>query len=502
MATNQWKTPLGVALAAAGSAIGLGNFLRFPGVAYNNGGGAFIVPYLICFFLIAIPLSLVEWALGKKAGQLNQHSPAGVLSVFIKNRFFLAVAGAFSTIIPIGIYFFYALIQSWCLSYMLVFLGLSPYEIPKTSQESIMLFEQISKSSHNGFSMSFPLLSLTVVAIANAWIILKGLQHGIERFCKFAVPLMIALALILLTRVLTIGSVEGRTVSDALGFMWNPKGASENWGDYLLNSSVWLAAFGQVFFSLGTGCGVIVVYASYVPKNKDVALTGLTAASANGFVEVCLAGLITIPAIFLFLGPDLEATSSFSLGFMSLPLVFEKMWGLNRFFGFLWFLLLFLAAITSSISIIQSFVAFLQDYFSLPFKKAALFAIVIMTAGNVLCYTLSLNNGLLASLDFWLGTITITLSSLTLCLLGAMINTTTLHQMISENAAIKIPRLLISGIKFISLPIFLILMLVWFKSGISEQLTKTFDSFEQIVGFFVSIGLFVFTSIIIFKKSK
>jgi len=125
-----------------------------------------------------------------------------------------------------------------------------------------------------------------------------------------------------------------------------------------------------------------------------------------------------------------------------------------------------------------------------------------MTAGNVLCYTLSLNNGLLASLDFWLGTITITLSSLTLCLLGAMINTTTLHQMISENAAIKIPRLLISGIKFISLPIFLILMLVWFKSGISEQLTKTFDSFEQIVGFFVSIGLFGFTSIIIFKKSK
>jgi len=228
MATNQWSTPLGVALAAAGSAIGLGNFLRFPGVAYNNGGGAFIIPYLICFFLIAIPLSLVEWALGKKAGQLNQHSPAGVLSVFIKNRFFLAIAGAFSTIIPIGIYFFYALIQSWCLSYMLVFLGLSPYEIPKTSQESIMLFEQISKSNHNGFSMSFPLLSLTVVAIANAWIILKGLQRGIERFCKFAVPFMIALALIILARVLTIGVVEGRTVSDALGFMWNPKGASEN----------------------------------------------------------------------------------------------------------------------------------------------------------------------------------------------------------------------------------------------------------------------------------
>jgi SNF family Na+-dependent transporter len=165
MFDNKWKSSIGLALAAAGGAVGLGNFLRFPGVAYLNGGGAFIVPYLICFFCIAIPLCLVEWSLGRGGGDQGKHSSSGVISTYVKNPLVRAVVGSLGTIIPVGVYFYYALIQAWCLGYLFVFLGVSPYEIPKTSQESIQLFQKISKSSTNSFEFSFPLICILLVTL-------------------------------------------------------------------------------------------------------------------------------------------------------------------------------------------------------------------------------------------------------------------------------------------------------------------------------------------------
>ena len=502
MSDSKWKSSVGLALAAAGGAVGLGNFLRFPGVAYLNGGGAFIVPYLICFFCIAIPLCLVEWSLGRGGGDQGKHSSSGVISTYVKNPLVQAVAGSLGTIIPLGVYFYYALIQAWCLGYLLVFLGLSPYEIPKTSQESIQLFQEISKSSTNSFEFSFPLICILLVSFTNAWVILKGIQKGVERFCKWAVPLMIALALVILIRVLTLGTVDGRSVDEALGFMWNPKGVSGQWTEFLSSPSVWLAAFGQVFFSLSVGFGILITYASYVPKNKDVALTALTASSTNGFVEVCLGGLITIPAIYLFLGPNFDATSSFSLGFLSLPLVFEKMWGLNWLFGCLWFLMLFLAAITSAISMIFPFLAFLQDYFSLSFKKAAFIALAIMISGNLLCYKWSFENRLLDSLDFWIGTVAISLNALVLCVIGAILRSDYLYELLSSSSAICIPKGITGFIKYVSLPMFLVVILMWLNSGVLPKIQETFNSIEQLMGFMAALSMFLVSAAIIYFKSR
>ena len=156
------------------------------------------------------------------------------------------------------------------------------------------------------------------------------------------------LALVVLGRVLTLGTpnpeLPEQNLLNGLGFMWNPGHV----GEQLLNPELWLAAAGQVFFSLSVGFGVILNYASYLKKKDDIALSGLTASSTNELFEVGFGGLITVTATFVFLGASGVGGSTFGLGFNTLPVVFEHMGSAGRFIGFAWFFLLFLAAITSS----------------------------------------------------------------------------------------------------------------------------------------------------------
>ena len=182
--------------------------------------------------------------------------------------------------------------------------------------------------------------------------------------------------------------------------MWNP-----DWSA-LKSAKVWLAATGQIFFTLSCGIGVILTYASYLTKQDDVALSGLSAASANEFAEVILGGSIVIPAAFAFFGPagaaKIAAGSSFNLGFVTMPLVMEKI-AFGNIFGFMWFMLLFLAGVTSSISLAQPAIAFLEDEFNFSKKKACgVFGIVTF----VLCQPgiFWLSRGVVDELDFWGGT--------------------------------------------------------------------------------------------------
>ena len=194
---------------------------------------------------------------------------------------------------------------------------------------------------------------------------------------------------------LVLGSVLG-----GLGFMWNPQ------PEKLWEPETWLAASGQIFFSLSVGFGIVINYASYLRQNDDVVLSGLTASSMNEFFEVCLGGLITLPAAFIFLGTAAAGFGTFGLGFNALPNVFAVMPG-GQFFGFLWFFMLFVAAITSSLSMLQPVIAFFEEGLGLKrHASATLLGLVAAMGAGFVAY-FSEKTMALETFDFWVGTLLI-----------------------------------------------------------------------------------------------
>lgn len=413
--TEAWATKIGVILAVAGSAVGLGNFLRFPGRAALYGGGAFMIPYFVSLLLLGIPICWVEWTLGRHGGRYGFNSAPGLFGVIWRStasQFF----GAFAVLIPIVIYTYYVFIEAWCLGYAVAYL-VGAFE-PGTDPAGYAgyfanYFNDFIGAGADGAlfaSFSPALAALLFCFVANFILIYRGLQAGIEAFCRIAMPALIIAALIILVRVLTLGTpnpaVPEQNVINGLGFMWNPKPIGDG-GTFsaLWDPQVWLEAAGQIFFTLSVGFGIIMTYASYLKPKDDVALSGLTASATNEFCEVCLGGLITIPAAFIFLGAaPLTAVigSSIGLGFHAVPAVFEYL-PFGHFFGFLWFGLLFLAAITSSISMLQPAIAFLEEGFELGRRASMALLGMITGTGTLLVVYFTHNTVALDVMDFWIG---------------------------------------------------------------------------------------------------
>jgi NSS family neurotransmitter:Na+ symporter len=417
MRSENWGTKVGVILAVAGSAVGLGNFLRFPGRAALYGGGSFMIPYFISLLVIGIPICWVEWTLGRHGGRHGFNSSPGLFSVVWRSaasRFF----GALAVLIPVVIYMYYVFIEAWCLGYAWSYLSgaISPGTDPNGYQSYFSnRFHEYIGVAEDGtlFRGLTPALCAVVFCyVLNFVLIYRGLARGIEAFCKWAMPALVIAAVVILVRVLTLGTpnpdLPDQNVTNALGFMWNPKPVADGAGTFsgLADPRVWLEAAGQIFFTLSVGFGIIMTYASYLKPDDDVVLSGLTASSANEFCEVCLGGLITIPAAYLFLGAAPLAAvvgSSIGLGFHAVPVTFEYL-PLGHFFGFLWFGLLFLAAVTSSISMLQPAIAFLEEGFSMGRRTAMTVLGMITAVGTLMVVYFSKDTVVLDTMDFWVGT--------------------------------------------------------------------------------------------------
>jgi SNF family Na+-dependent transporter len=444
---NEWGSRLGVIMAVAGSAVGLGNFLRFPGLAAQYGGGAFMVAYAISFLILGLPMGWAEWAMGRFAGQRGFNSCPGAFAAIIQ-RPWAKYVGIIGVIVPVIIYTYYVYIESWCLGYAVMF-WTGDMNLTGVDGASA-LFKQFTGLAGDGsaISMSAAFPWLIGVFAFNFWLIYRGISGGIEKMCNFGMPLLIVLALVVLARVLTLGTPDAArphdNVVNGLGYMWNPtktqvvkadtkevvrevvgevalaeaaKEVTASGGalairelsvtTQLKNPRLWLAAASQIFFSLSVGFGVIIVYASYLKRKDDVVLSGLTASSANEFCEVALGGLITVPAAVAFLGlATVAGQGTFGLGFTVLPQVFAKM-PLGSFFGGAFFFMLFLAAITSSISMLQPGIAFIEEVMNVG-RKTSVAILGFITAcgtGLVLFFTGGLKA--LDTLDFWVGTMLI-----------------------------------------------------------------------------------------------
>lgn len=399
---EQWGSRIGVILAVAGSAVGLGNFLRFPGNAAANGGGAFMIPYFFSLIFLGIPLAWAEWNMGRYAGTRGFHSCPGVFNLIWRNPLSKYI-GAIGLIIPLVIYMFYVVIEAWCLGYAWhYFWGDIITECGKDPEKYNAFFNSFVGMGSDGAIVKVSPLTFAIVItfILNFILIFRGVTKGIETFCKVAMPFMVLAALCVLARVLTLPANPdnpAQNIWSGLGFMWNPDFSS------LLNAETWLAAAGQIFFSISVGFGIIVNYSSYLRKDDDIVLSGLTAATTNEFFEVCLGGLITLPAAVIFLGTTLNVNSTFALGFQALPVVFANM-GWGRVFGFIWFFMLFLAAMTSSLSMLQPVIAFFEEGFNLPRKASVALLGFLSFIGAGIVAWFSQNLVALDTFDFWVGT--------------------------------------------------------------------------------------------------
>lgn len=417
-AVEAWATKVGVILAVAGSAVGLGNFLRFPGRAAMYGGGAFLIPYFISLIVLGIPICWVEWTIGRHGGRHGFNSAPGVFRVIWRSRVSSAF-GALAVFVPVVIFMYYVFIEAWCLTYAWLYLtgGIDPGVDPQGYAGYFSaLFNTLIGTGTDGalfHGLSPALAAVAVCFVFNFWLIYQGLSGGIEKFCQWAMPALVIAALIVLVRVLTLGTpnpqLPEQNVINGLGFMWNPKPLVEGGGTFsaLADPQVWLEAAGQIFFTLSVGFGIIMTYASYLKPNDDVTLSALTASSANEFCEVCLGGLITIPAAFIFLGAAPLAAvvgSTLALGFHAVPVTFEYL-PLGQLFGFLWFGLLFLAAVTSSISMLQPAIAFFEEGFGLG-RRASMAALGLVTLpGTLLVAWFTKDTVALDVMDFWVGSV-------------------------------------------------------------------------------------------------
>lgn len=497
---ERWGSKLGVILAVAGSAIGLGNFLRFPVQAAKNGGGAFMIPYFVALFLVGLPLMWIEWTIGRFGGGFGHSTAPGMFhTLWNKNRFikYFGVIGIFG---PIVIFIYYVYIESWLLGYSF-FALLGKYNGCTTEQSMTAFLQGYQGLVKNEFfaNLGPSYFFFLVTFILNVWIVYMGIQKGIEKVCEWGLAVLFLFGVILVVRVMMLGAPDPAkpdfNIINGLGFLWNP-----DWS-VLKSAKVWLAATGQIFFTLSCGIGVILTYASYLTKKDDVALSGLSAASANEVAEVILGGSIVIPAAFAFFGPatsQIAAGGAFNLGFVTMPLVMQKI-AFGNIFGFMWFMLLFLAGITSSISLAQPAIAFMEDEFNFSKKKASwVFGLVTFVLCQPAIFFLS--RGVVDELDFWGGTFCLVLFATVESILFAWVfgmekAWTEMH----VGSDITIPRIYRFIIKYIT-PAFLLFILgFWFWqdwTGIILMKNVPKENIPFVLG--TRIGLLIFFAVLAF----
>lgn len=457
-----WSSRLGVILAVAGSAVGLGNFLRFPGLATQYGGAAFMIAYFISLVLLGIPIGWAEWTMGRKGGIAGYHSSPGIFHAIVRHPAgkYLGLLGF---IVPVMVYMYYVYIEAWCLGYAL---NAASGNLSRPGIDYTAFFASFTGANQDGASILFGLhdvgIFVVIVYVMNFYFIYRGISKGVEFVCKWGMPLLILIALIILARVLTLGTPDAakpeQNVLNGLGFMWNPREIATG----LRNPQLWLAAAGQIFFSLSVGFGAIITYASYLKRKDDVVLSGLTAAAANEFCEVALGGLITVPAAFVFFGTaGIVGLGTFGLGFNVLPHVFAQM-AFGQFFATIFYLLLFLAAITSSLSMLQPGIAFFEEGLGLG-RKSAMGVLGLLTAmGTSLVWWFSRDLKALDTIDFWIGTVGIFIcGTILIIVFGWVIGIDEGFQEAHQGAEMRIPAFYKPVMKYVT-PLYLLGIFVMF----------------------------------------
>lgn len=367
---NSFSGSLGFVLAAAGSAVGLGNIWRFPYLAAKDGGGIFLAMYIILALTFGFTLLTSEVAIGRKTKQ----SPLTAYGHLSKKWGFL---GVFACVVPMLILPYYCAIGGWVLKYFITFLSESGATAAATD------------GYFTGFitSEAEPIIMMVIYMAVTSGVILLGVNKGIESFSKILMPILVLLVIGIAVFSVSIHytDAEGITRTGWEGFQIfvipDFKGMTVK-GFF----TVLLDAMGQLFYSLSVAMGIMITYGSYV-KDSDNLGKSINRIEFFDTLVAFLAGVMIIPAVYVFMGREGMAASGPSLMFVSLPKVFAEMGSAGRFVGCLFFAMVLFAALTSSISIMEAVVSSFMDKFKLSRTKAAITeAIIALLGGLAVCF--------------------------------------------------------------------------------------------------------------------
>lgn len=485
MATKEaWGSRVGLILAMAGNAVGLGNFLRFPAQAIDNGGGAFIIPYLICFLLMGLPLLFVEWSMGRYGGSMyGQHSTPFIFDAMGKKPFW-KYFGVFGIFTNLAVAAFYCYLESWALAWAYFsftgeFTGMSQAEVGEFFKNYISL------------GTNQPIVFWFICLVINTFILSRGLSGGVEKMAKIGMPLLLLFGLILGISGVTLSAGDSGAINDGtvgLNYLWTPDFSS------IWNFDVWIAAAGQIFFTLSLGMGSIHCYASYIKKRDDIALNAMSAGWMNEFVEIVLGSMIIIPIAIGYLGiPAVEEMtaggSGLGIGFAVFPFLFNDWGTFGIVAGVMWFGLLFFAGITSSLAMGTPVMGFMQDNFGWKRNNSALLFGTLVLLLGIPCV---LSQEAFGEFDYWAGTIALVVFAMVEIILFAWVfGMTKGWEEITRGADIKVPIIFKFIIKYVS-PIFLIIVFVGAAPGIWKNITAEvgfYANFARILMLLLFIGI-------------
>lgn len=362
MSRDGFGSKLGIIAAAAGSAVGLGNIYRFPCELGNNGGGAFLVVYLLIVICLGVPVMLSEFIIGRRA----QKNPIGAFKA-LKPRSGWPIIGYMGVLCAFIIMAFYSTVAGWTLEYIVKSVGnqFQGKDLATIEQEFADFHEMGWKN----------VLWQGVFIFLTGFVVFKGVADGIEKYAKVLMPVLVVILIVLGVRAVTLpGASEG------LAFLFKPDFSK-------ITGEVLISALGQAFFSLSMGMGVLITYGSYIQKDDNLTTTALSVTLSDTLIAV-LAGVVIFPAAFSF---GVQPTAGMGLVFNTLPMIFNQMAG-GYFFCIIFFVLLAVAALTSTISLLEVIVAYFVEELHMTRRWATVIASLGCMALGVFA-SLSLKGG-------------------------------------------------------------------------------------------------------------
>ncbi|MCR5189696.1 MAG: sodium-dependent transporter [Treponema sp.] len=411
---NSFTGSIGFVLAAAGSAVGLGNIWRFPYFAAKDGGGLFLFIYLILTLTFGFALLATEIAIGRR----TRESPLTAYRKLNKNWAFL---GLFSFIIPFIIYPYYCVIGGWVLKYAVTYL-------------SGMGSNAVQEGYFNSFISGYwqPLLFMLIFSGLSFFIVYRGVENGIEKFSKILMPILVVIILFISIYTMFIKTTDAngvtRTGFQGVAYYLIPNFEGLTFRKFL---SVCLDAMGQLFYSLSIAMGIMIAFGSYMKKDVNLGKS-VNQIALFDTVIAFLAGLMIIPSVYVFKGVEGMSEGS-SLMFVSLPEIFNSLGVFGNILGAIFFIMVLFAALTSSVSILEAIVSSMMDRKKWTRKKASLVmagltfivSIIVCLGFNVFYFSVQLPNGskgqLLDVLDYTSNNILMPVTSLLTCILAGWI---------------------------------------------------------------------------------
>ncbi len=484
-----WGSKVGFLLAAIGSAVGLGNIWRFSYMAYENGGGAFLVPYVVALVVAGIPLMILEYALGHREKSSPPLAFARINPLWEPLGWWMPVVAFF------GINLFYAAVIGWCMNYFGFALNLS-----WGSDTGAFFMEKFLQTSSGPFELGgirWSILGTTVLTWGIVWFIcFREISHGIEKASMIFMPLLFVLTLVLVGWSLQLPGAVQAIKENYLYCDFSKISLATDAG-----RAVWVAAFGQIFFTLSLGFGIMITYASYLPRQTDIVGNALTTCVLN-----CLYSFITGFAVFGTIGYMAQAKGvDFSeaisggpgLAFVVYPEAINQLPAGNRIFGALFFLVLIVAGLSSAISLTEAFACSICDKFKTSRKKAISLICGIGLLGSIV-FTTRAGLWILDIVDHFINNYALIIGGILECLLvGWVLKSGVMRQHVNSVSKVRLWPVWDVVIRFVT-PIILLIIV---GGALKNDFKEAYENYPITALLYIGGGILFATRLISFILS-